>query len=58
MSDYNYGPLEHELAGGTFAELFQCGQCDGPLAENPDLADEYPFYCSECDITYDWEDLD
>lgn len=20
MSDYNYGPLEHELAGGTFAD--------------------------------------
>lgn len=42
------------MSGNT---TYQCGQCDGPLIENPDLADEYPFYCSECDVTYDWEDL-
>lgn len=28
MSDYNYGPLEHELAGGTSTEKVECsGSC-------------------------------
>lgn len=35
----------------------RCGQCDGPLVDNPATDNTLPFYCSTCDIIYDWEDI-
>lgn len=35
----------------------RCGQCDTQLIDNPTTDNTLPFYCSVCNILYDWEDL-
>lgn len=39
-------------------EALTCGQCDGPLIDNPWTDSTLPFYCPSCDVIYDWEDFD
>lgn len=44
--EYNYGPLEHELAGGTFADNddYYCQRCSATLTE----ADASANKCTQC----------
>jgi len=55
MSNYNYGPLEHEMAGGSFLETYETAPCDKcgqdfPINQLQYVACEGVF-CYDCELS-------
>lgn len=53
MSEYNYGPLEHELAGGQCADDCHFGDRDEPPAPRAGESDEWRVHRNKREIVND-----